>query len=231
MRRMPPRKPAASAASPSPASPPERAPRERLLLQGARLFAERGFDAVSTREICAAAQLNPGAIHYHFGDKDGLYLEVLRQPVQQLALQLSGFDDPKLSLRAALRRYLAPFMQLGDDVQERMALRLYLRELLDPSEMFNDAVRQHFGPQHHGFAAVLARHAGADQPDAAIHQLCYGLVAMAQDYCLSRPLFDVITPGFLGGPEVNEQLLERLVDWGEALVRRERSLRRRQPGR
>lgn len=206
-------------------------PRERLLLQGARLFAERGFDAVSTREICAAAQLNPGAIHYHFGDKDGLYLEVLRQPVQQLAQQLSGFDDPKLSLRSALRRFLAPFMQLGDDEQERIALRLYLRELLDPSALFADTLRQHFGPQHHDFAALLARHAGMVQPDAAIHQLCYGLVAMAQDYCLSRPLFDVITPGFLGGPEVNEQLLERLVDWGEALVRRERMQRRRRQAR
>lgn len=47
--------------------------RLRLILAAERLFAERGIEAVSLREInIAAGQKNSGASHYHFGSKDGL---------------------------------------------------------------------------------------------------------------------------------------------------------------
>ena len=52
---------------------PARDTRLRLILAAERLFAERGIEAVSLREInIAAGQKNSGASHYHFGSKDGL---------------------------------------------------------------------------------------------------------------------------------------------------------------
>ena len=50
----------------------------RISESASRLFAERGKDGVSVRDICAAAAVNLAAIGYHFGGKDELYLEVLR---------------------------------------------------------------------------------------------------------------------------------------------------------
>lgn len=51
----------------------------QALIQAAeRLFAERGSDAVSLREITAAAgATNASAIQYHFGDRRGLIRAVL----------------------------------------------------------------------------------------------------------------------------------------------------------
>src|SRR5947209_14121376 len=47
--------------------------REKLVLVAERLFAERGIDAVSLREIGElAGQRNTAAIQYHFGGRDGL---------------------------------------------------------------------------------------------------------------------------------------------------------------
>ncbi|TQS30415.1 helix-turn-helix domain-containing protein [Microbispora sp. KK1-11] len=50
----------------------------RLVDAAERLFAERGIDAVSLREINAAAgQRNSTALQYHFGDRAGLLKAVL----------------------------------------------------------------------------------------------------------------------------------------------------------
>jgi AcrR family transcriptional regulator len=49
-----------------------------LLRAAARLFAERGFDAVRTREVAAAARVNVATLHFHWRDKATLYQAVLR---------------------------------------------------------------------------------------------------------------------------------------------------------
>jgi AcrR family transcriptional regulator len=49
-----------------------------LLDEAEALFAEKGYNAVSVREIIAAANCNLAAINYYFGTKKNLYLEVFR---------------------------------------------------------------------------------------------------------------------------------------------------------
>ncbi len=235
MRAMPPRKPARPSleAAPSASAHAEWAaamgvdlsdPKERLVFHAACLFAEHGFDAVTTREICAAAGTNPGAIHYHFGDKDGLYREVLHRPVQQMSAAFAGFDDPALTLAQALDRFLTPFSTMTHG-EGPNPMRLYLRELMDPSEVFMQALKTHIGPNHHALAGVLARHIGVAEPDAAVHQLAYALVAIAHDYCLSRPFMDALTPGLLDDDPELQAVRRRIVGWGVAMVAAERAAR------
>ena len=49
--------------------------RELLIRSGGELFAEHGFEAVSTRMIAERAGVKLSAIHYHFGSKEKLYLQ------------------------------------------------------------------------------------------------------------------------------------------------------------
>ena len=54
--------------------------RQSLIRAGERLFAERGIENVSLREInIAAGQRNSSALHYHFGSRESLLEEILAQ--------------------------------------------------------------------------------------------------------------------------------------------------------
>ena len=47
--------------------------RARIIAVALRLFGDRGFDGVSTREIAEEAGVNPPALQYYFDSKEGLY--------------------------------------------------------------------------------------------------------------------------------------------------------------
>ena len=61
-----------------PMPPNATATREQLIAAAETLFAERGIEGVSLREINAAAgQRNASSIQYHFGNRDGLLAAVI----------------------------------------------------------------------------------------------------------------------------------------------------------
>ncbi|MGZ4694181.1 MAG: TetR/AcrR family transcriptional regulator, partial [Acidimicrobiales bacterium] len=59
--------------------------RQRLLDAAARLYAERGIEAVSIDTIAEAADRTSGAVYAHFGGKDGLLNALLENLVNESA--------------------------------------------------------------------------------------------------------------------------------------------------
>ena len=47
--------------------------RQRIIDAAIRLFGEHGFAGASTRDIAAAAGVNPPALQYYFESKEGVY--------------------------------------------------------------------------------------------------------------------------------------------------------------
>jgi AcrR family transcriptional regulator len=84
-----------------------------------RLFAERGPDAVTVREIATQAGVSPALVLHHFGSKDGLRAEVdafaahafdailEAMPTDELAELLTG-EAPRGSLADAFARGFPP---------------------------------------------------------------------------------------------------------------------------
>ena len=58
--------------------------RERIFVAAERLFAERGFDGVSVRDIVEAAEANLAAVSYHFGSKGELLLSIFRKRTKEM---------------------------------------------------------------------------------------------------------------------------------------------------
>ncbi len=146
----------AETGSPRPPSRQAVSTRRALIDAGIDAFAEHGFEAASVRDITAKAEVNQGAITYHFGGKEGLYLAVLEavrdRVSEQPLLDPSGVGDypPEELLRRFLRQMLAP---LAEGPADRRHLRVFAWEQLRPT-----AVGRRLSDEKAFPPAVLAGH-------------------------------------------------------------------------
>ncbi|MFD0019942.1 TetR/AcrR family transcriptional regulator [Streptomyces sp. NPDC058382] len=102
--------------------------RARLREAALELFAERGFEATSTRAVAAAAGLSPALVTRHFGSKEGLRAAVDEHVLGRITQQLANLD-PNAGLMDSLGEVSARLF--GADP----VLRGYLRHvLLEESE-------------------------------------------------------------------------------------------------
>lgn len=82
--------------------------RERLLEAAGEVFADRGFDAATGKEICARAGVAAAAVNYYFGGMQPLYEAVLSEArarlvsVDELARAVAAQATPEARLRAIL---------------------------------------------------------------------------------------------------------------------------------
>jgi AcrR family transcriptional regulator len=104
------------------ARPPkaEGATPDRLIATGERLFAERGIEAVSLRDITTAARANTAAVHYHFGSKEELVRAILESRAAELAKRREVFLTAierarKPSVRQVVEALVLPTVELAAD--------------------------------------------------------------------------------------------------------------------
>ena len=58
--------------------------REQLVAVGRKLFAAKGYEAVSVEEIAAKAEVSKPVVYEHFGGKEGLYAVIVDREVTGL---------------------------------------------------------------------------------------------------------------------------------------------------
>jgi len=137
---------AASTAIPS-------AARQALLVTAERMFAERGIEGVSMRELArAAGQGNNYAVQHHFGDRAGLAKAVLEMRMTELNVIRAEF------LREAKDRARGRELDLRTLVE---ATYLPMAAVVDEAGRHNFArfrahVSIHFGPDPWGLIGKLA---------------------------------------------------------------------------
>ena len=111
--------------------------RSKLMEVGTKLFAEKGLNGVSIRELSLAAGTSISMVSYHFGSKEGLYEEVLRQQFacfEEIHEIRRRVTDPVSMIESYLRW---SFQRHRDNPY---LLRFYTSELTNPTLFFEPIV-------------------------------------------------------------------------------------------
>ena len=146
--------------------------RVRLVRAGLRLFARQGFAATTTRELAQAAGVNVAAISYYFGDKAGFYRAVFFEPLGEIADGIAALSAAPLTLEGALRAYYAQFLApLTEGEDGRQCVKLRMREMIEPTGLWDQEVNDGLRPMHEAMVARLCRHLGLAEPDDELHRL------------------------------------------------------------
>ena len=139
---------------------------DRLLAAATELFARRGFEGTSIRQIAERAGANVAAGHYHYGSKQGLYLHVLREQFAHVRATLDrrgALPSPPIlrtRRRGALVALLTTRITAMVDILLEPPLQphgaLMLREMCDPTDALPIIVREFIRPQMAQMEAIVA---------------------------------------------------------------------------
>lgn len=202
--------------------------RRRLVRAALQVFASKGYEGASTREICRLADVNVAGIHYYFGDKASLYREVFRIPEQLGPFPLE-MTDPNVSVRTALVAFYAHIMAYIAAPELQQLRLVVLREELQPSGALHG---QPDGPRrmHDDLSRFLCRALGLHEPDSALHQLAFSIGGLALVLFVHRAAVNQIAPELLRDDAALTATIERMADHGVALIEGEIARRQKAAG-
>ena len=196
--------------------------RERLLRVALALFAQKGFEKTSTREIAEAAQTNIAAISYYFGDKAGLYRAVFFESQGSPTEDIARYTDPGLSLEQALLALYASFLEpLRQGELARQCMKLHAREMIEPTGLWEEEISTGIRPMHDALVAVLCRHFQLRKADDDVHRLAVCIAGLGVHMHVGRDVTDAIAPTLNARADALDIWSDRLVMYAAAMVHAE----------
>jgi TetR/AcrR family transcriptional regulator, regulator of cefoperazone and chloramphenicol sensitivity len=202
--------------------------RQRLLEAAVQCFAEQGFAKTSTRTIAGHAGVNIASISYYFGDKAGLYRAAFTEPMGSPEDDIGLFAGKELSLNDALQGLYTGFIEpLKQDVLVQQCIRLHMREMVEPTGLWDEQIDQGIKPYQDALAQVLRRHYGVKKIDDDIRRLVISIVAMGVHMYVGREMTLKLHPKLITGAKALDTMHERLVMYARAMIDAEGARRHR----
>lgn len=156
------------------------ATKAQILEAAGEVFAEKGFDRATGKEIAERAGSNSAAVNYYYGGIEGLYAEVLVEAHRRLLTY-----DRLLSLAEApgqpeekLRTLIGMIVRtvLGS-ASSTWALRVLSREVLAPSPAFATLRDREILPKKRIVTGIVGEILGLPHDDPIVARCCLNIIA------------------------------------------------------
>jgi AcrR family transcriptional regulator len=197
---------------------------ERILDSAEALFAKSGYDGTTLRQITRAAGANLAAVNYHHGDKESLYLEVVRRrmrPVNEIRLARLAAAEQAAGLAAVplpeLMEIMAgPWFELYSGTDGgRWGARLVGRCLAEPLPFMEEFLADEMQPVLARFGQAIRRHCPAIPPDDFLWRFSF-VVGALQHTLATLHQMTTLTRGICRDDD-HAAALRRFVQFGETV--------------
>lgn len=187
---------------------------DRIIEAAGEIFAEKGFEQATVRDICQNAGANLAAVNYHFGDKHRLYVEAVKRAHQW---KMDQAELPQWPDGTSAEQMLADFiytficrLKLGD--RDTWQNRLMMREMVRSDGACAELVRDSIRPQFEILLGILRRLVPDDVDDEQLNLTAFSVVGQCLFYHFADPVVrKLVEPG-----EYDAQSPEKL---GEHIAR------------
>ena len=168
--------------------------KQRLIDAAGAIFAEKGYEAASIRDICQLADANIAAVNYHFAGKRALYVAAVRhaQCCRQEDVPFPEFP-PELAPAEQLRAFIGVmFERMLSAHRPKWHLELMLRELARPTEACAAVVEDYIRPMADTLRRILDRMLPPDLTEERRWMIGFSTVAQVLFYYIHQPIIRVL---------------------------------------
>jgi TetR/AcrR family transcriptional regulator, regulator of cefoperazone and chloramphenicol sensitivity len=196
--------------------------REKLIEAAGHVFAERGYRDATIREICRRAGANVAAVNYTFGDKMGLYTEVLRHSVRaaKTAAMNAALDSnlsPEQTIRAVIH---ARLMSLCREARPDWHIRLVMHEFSHPTPAMARVVDEGMRPIYDRMRKVVGGVIGLPPDHETTRLSVNSIVGQILFYTFSWPVLSHLQPELKLTPEELDRVADHIADFSLAYLKK-----------
>jgi AcrR family transcriptional regulator len=194
----------------------------RLLQAAGEIFAEFGYRAATVRQICDRAGANIAAVNYHFGDKEGLYLAVLRSvPIAHAEKYPSNFGLPfGATPEQKLRAYVQSLLQrVFDEGRPGWHTKIMAREMIEPTRALDMLVEEVARPIHEELVSIVRELLDSEATEETLRLCTLSILSQCVYYHHARSVIRRLYPeqGY-GTPEIG-RLAEHVTKFSLAALK------------
>lgn len=194
--------------------------KQRLIDAAGAIFADKGYEAASIRDICQLAEANIAAVNYHFGGKRPLYVAAVRhaQCCRQEDVPFPEFP-PELAPPEQLRAFIGTmFERMLSAHRPKWHLELMLRELARPTEACAAVVEDYIRPMADALRAILNQLLPADLSEEQRWMIGFSTVAQVLFYYIHQPIIRLLMQNPAGEPFSIDQLADHVTRFTLAAI-------------
>lgn len=161
----------------------------RILETSGEVFVEHGFHNATVREISSRAGVNLAAINYHFRDKEGLYLEVLkfwaRSAMEKYPPNagVQKSDPPQMRLKAFVQSVV---LRMLDEGQPSWFWKLVAKEFNEPTKALDMLVENFVRPSFVILSSIVRELLGRDASEEEVRMSCISVVGQCFHFYNAR---------------------------------------------
>ena len=189
---------------------------KRLLEAAGEIFAEYGYRAATVRQICEKAGANLAAVNYHFGDKEGLYMAVLRSVPSAEAEKYPS--DLGLAVKATAEQKLCAYIRsllqrVFDEGRPGWYTKIVAREITEPTRAFDALVQEAARPLHIDMASIVRELLGSAATPESVRLCTLSIISQCVYYHHARTIIQRLYPEQKYGADHIEHLVAHITNF------------------